>query len=73
MRIARSRPTVFQLTLSTYELATLMAAARWAAEGGTGELSPDAVQRLRGVVAGYEAACKGGPGKPKDGSAQTSP
>jgi len=73
MRIERSRPTVFQLTLSTYELATLMAAARWAAEGGTGELSPDAVKRLRGVVASYEEACKGGREGPKDGSEQESP
>jgi hypothetical protein len=64
---------VLQLTLSAYELATLMAAARWAAEGGTGELSPDAVQRLRAVVTSYDEACKGRSEGPEDGSMQERP
>ena len=64
---------VLQLTLSAYELATLMAAARWAAEGGTGALSPDAVKRLRAVVTSYDEACKGPSPGPEDGSKQESP
>ncbi|MGW8323958.1 MAG: hypothetical protein ACWGSD_20650 [Thermodesulfobacteriota bacterium] len=73
MRIEQSRPMVLQLTLSAYELATLMAAARWAAEGATGELSPDAVTRLRAVVASYVEACKDRSAGPEDGSKLESP
>ena len=55
MRLARAGAGSFQLTLHGYELATLMAAAHWAAEGGEGELSAEARTQLRVVLAGYEA------------------
>ncbi|HZD03640.1 MAG TPA: hypothetical protein VE173_01945 [Longimicrobiales bacterium] len=61
MRIEPLRPPILQVTLSTWELATLIAAARWALEGGTGELAPEALDQLQQVVAGYEAATRGTP------------
>jgi hypothetical protein len=36
-------------------MATLMAAARWAGEGGQGELSQEATEQLRQVLGAYEA------------------
>lgn len=56
MQIERSRPTVFQVTLHMSELAALIAAARWVAEGAQGELPDDAVNQIRQVLAKYDAA-----------------
>jgi hypothetical protein len=36
-------------------MATLMAAARWAGEGGQGELSQEAREQLHQVLGNYEA------------------
>ena len=55
MKVARIGSASFQLTLHGYELATLMAAVRWAAEGGEGELTADARAQLHAVLAAYEA------------------
>jgi hypothetical protein len=44
------------MTLHAYELATLVAAARWAAEGGRGELTPDAREQLEKVLESYDRA-----------------
>jgi hypothetical protein len=56
MKIERVRPAVLQVTLSAYELAAIMAAARWVVEGAKGELAPEAVEQLRQVVTSYDAA-----------------
>lgn len=56
MQIERIRPTVFQVTLHMSELAALIAAARWVAEGAQGELPDDAVNQIRQVLAKYDAA-----------------
>jgi hypothetical protein len=58
VKIVQVRPAVLQVTLSAYELAAVMAAARWVAEGAQGELAPGAVQQLEQVLAGYEAAIR---------------
>jgi hypothetical protein len=58
MKIERIRPTVLQVTLSPYELAALMAAARWVVEGSPGELEPGAVKQLEQVLASYETAAR---------------
>lgn len=58
MKIERIRPAVLQVTLSAYELAALMAAARWVVEGAKGELEPGAVEQLQQVLASYEAASR---------------
>jgi hypothetical protein len=73
VRIEQSRPTVFKLTLHAYELATLMAAARWAAEGATGELSPAAVKRLDALVSDYDGACMGRTQGPEEGAVGNGP
>lgn len=57
MRIERIRPAVLRVDLHAVELAALVAAARWAVEDDAGsgsELSDDARQQLRDVLAGYD-------------------
>lgn len=54
MRVERVKPMVFRLTLHAYELAAVMAAARWAAEGAPGQLDESAVEQLRKVVASFD-------------------
>ncbi len=56
MLIEEKRRSIYQVTLSGYELAALIAAARWVTEGAKGEISPEAVEQLRQVVANYDAA-----------------
>jgi ribulose bisphosphate carboxylase small subunit len=55
MHIERIRPTVLQITIHSYELAALIAAARWVCEGATGDLSPEAVTQLQRILADYDA------------------
>lgn len=59
MKLERQGPTVFQLTLHTYEAAALIAAARWVAEGSEGSLPDEAVEQLRQVLASYDRALEG--------------
>lgn len=56
MKLERPRPAVLRVTLSAHEMAALIAAARWAVEGGGGDLPSEAQDRLRQVVASYAAA-----------------
>ncbi len=56
MQIDRIRPTVFQVTLHAYELATLVAAARMVARGAEGELTEEARLQLETVLADYDEA-----------------
>lgn len=59
MRVERIRPAIYGLTLSAYELAALVSAARWVAEGARGELAPSALAQLRQVLASYDRAVAG--------------
>ena len=52
MKIERARPTRFVVELHAYELAKLIAAARWAIE--TDELPSEAVEDLQRIVASYD-------------------
>ena len=54
MRIERLRPTTFQLTLGAFEMAALVAAARWVVSGAQGELTPEALDQLRKVLESYD-------------------
>lgn len=54
----RVRPAILQVTISTHELAALIAAGRWVAEGAKGEMGPDAVAQLRRVLEGYQQASR---------------
>jgi hypothetical protein len=56
MRIDRLRPTIFQVTLHAYELATLVAAARLVVQGAGGELTEEARSQLQNVLDDYEEA-----------------
>jgi hypothetical protein len=56
MQIQQLRPTQVQLTLHSFELATLMAAARWVSDGCAGELPPAAIDQIRQVVHCYDMA-----------------
>lgn len=56
MQVERVEGRVLRVTLHVYEMATLIAAARWALEGGVAELTPDARDQLRQVLASYERA-----------------
>lgn len=56
MHIKKKNNLVFHLTLSGYELATLISSARWVAEGAKGELNAEAILQLKQVVSNYDRA-----------------
>lgn len=56
MQLERPRPAVLRVTLSVYEMAALIAAARWTLEGGQGELTTEARDQLRQVLVNYDEA-----------------
>ncbi len=56
MRIDRIRPTIFQVTLHAYELATLVAAARIVVQGAEGGLTDEARLQLKSVLDDYDEA-----------------
>lgn len=58
MQIERSRPAVLRVTLHAYEMAALIAAGRWVAEGADGELNPEIRDQLGAVVADYDTALR---------------
>lgn len=55
MIVERIRPTMLRLTIHTFELSALIAAARWAVEGAPGELSEEARAQLQQVLEKYDA------------------
>ncbi|MGM0577116.1 MAG: hypothetical protein ACQEXJ_15430 [Myxococcota bacterium] len=54
MKLERPRPMVLRVTAHAHEMAALVAAARWVAEGAEGELTAEAVTHLREVVATWD-------------------
>jgi hypothetical protein len=54
VKLERLRPDVFQVTLHAYELAALMATARWACDGAEGELPQESVQQLQHLLDAYD-------------------
>jgi len=56
MQIEKRRNLVFHLTLSGYELATLISLARWVTQGAKGELTAEAISNLKQVLANYDSA-----------------
>ncbi|MEZ4735091.1 MAG: hypothetical protein R3E79_48970 [Caldilineaceae bacterium] len=56
MQIQQLRPTQIQLTLHSFELATLIAAARWISDGCVGELPAAAIEQIQQVVKHYDNA-----------------
>jgi hypothetical protein len=58
MRIEQVRPGIFRLLVSGVELAALTSSARWAVEGGKGELTQEAIAQMQQVLASYDDAVK---------------
>jgi hypothetical protein len=58
VKVERVRPSVVCVTLHVYEMATLMAAARWAVEKGEEELPPESLEQLRLVLGSYDEAMR---------------
>jgi len=58
MKLEHPKPTVFRVTLHTYELSALIAAARWVVEGAEGELSSEAREQLQQVLERYDAEAR---------------
>ena len=58
MKVERVRPSVLRVTLHVYEMATLMAAARWAVEKGGEELPAESLEQLRQVLGSYDEAMR---------------
>lgn len=54
MRLERTRPAVFRVTLHAFELSALVAAARWVMEGAEGDLPSEARGHLRAVLKSYD-------------------
>ena len=54
MRVERARPTRYVVEFHAYELAGLIAAARWAIEAGADDLPSEAVVELKRIVASYD-------------------
>jgi len=46
------------MTIHPFELASLITAVRWVVEGTPGELTDEALTRLRQVLADYEVASR---------------
>jgi hypothetical protein len=60
MQIQQIRPTLIQLSIHSFELATLVAAARWIADGCEETLPQTAVDQLRQVLTHYDQAWQQG-------------
>lgn len=56
MKIERPRPTVLRITLHVYEMAALVSAARWIADGARGEVPDGLREQLERVLDSYETA-----------------
>ncbi len=56
MKIEQSRATQLRVEFHAVELATLITAARWIAEGCPGELPSEVVDQARQVVKNYDEA-----------------
>lgn len=58
MRIKQDRPGILNVTLSAYEMSTLISAARWIQDGAKGEVTGEALHGIRQVLADYDRAAK---------------
>ena len=55
MKLEQVSPAVLRVTVHAAELGGLIAAARWAADGGEGELPAEARAQLHGLLQSYDA------------------
>lgn len=54
MKVERIRPTALRVTFHAFELAALIAAARWIVEGAEGELPEESRDQLQQVLESYD-------------------
>jgi len=54
VKIERARPTRFVVELHAHELASLIAAVRWAIEAGADDMPAEAIEDLERIVASYD-------------------
>jgi hypothetical protein len=54
MLVEQVLPTTFRLTLEALELTALVTAARWAAAGAQGHLTPSTLEQLKRLLASYD-------------------
>lgn len=58
MQLERVHPTIYKVTLHTYELTALISASRWVADGAKGELPQEAREQLSQILATYDEQSK---------------
>jgi len=56
MQIKKANAKLFQLTLTRYELATLISSARYISEGAKGELNEASISNAKQLLANYDKA-----------------
>jgi hypothetical protein len=56
MQIEKKQRSIFQITLTGYELATLISSARWIVDGAKGELTSEAMGNLKELLINYDIA-----------------
>jgi hypothetical protein len=56
VKVERVRPSVLCITLHVYEMAALIAAARWTAENAAEEMPAESLEQLRLVLGSYDEA-----------------
>jgi hypothetical protein len=56
MQLSKISPTKYKMTLHSYELATLISAVRWIAEGAKGTISPEIIEQMENILNSYENA-----------------
>ena len=54
MQIKKGQRNIFQITMTGYELATLISSARWIVDGAKGELTLEATNNLKQLLDNYD-------------------
>lgn len=58
MQIKKGQRNIFEITMTGYELATLISSARWIIEGAKGELTSEAINNLKQLLDNYDKEAK---------------
>lgn len=58
MQIKKGQRNIFQITMTGYELATLISSARWIVEGAKGGLTLEATNNLKQLLDNYDKETK---------------
>ncbi len=58
MQIKKGQRNIFQITMTGYELATLISSARWIVEGAKGDLTLEAKNNLKQLLDNYDKETK---------------